>query len=70
MEYRGKSYNVVQGLGANIWKWKVELDEKTFKSGEAKTRAAAETAARWVINEALAPTERKPLPPSGNRNPD
>jgi hypothetical protein len=36
MEYRGKSYSIVQGPGAHIWKWKVELDEKTFKSGEGK----------------------------------
>jgi hypothetical protein len=48
----------------------VELDEKTFKSGEAKTRAAAETAARWCINEALATTESKPGPAPGDRNPD
>jgi hypothetical protein len=35
MEYRGKQYTIVQGVGPNLWKWTVRLDEKTVKSGEA-----------------------------------
>jgi hypothetical protein len=41
MEYRGKYYTIVQGSGPDSWKRTVHLDEKTVKSGEAKTRAAA-----------------------------
>jgi hypothetical protein len=54
MEYRGKNYTIVQGVEADTWKWAVQLDEKTVKSGEAKTRAAA-TNAVWAIDKALAP---------------
>jgi hypothetical protein len=38
MEYRGKSYSIVQGIGPDSWKWTVQLDERTVKSGVAKTR--------------------------------
>src|SRR5258708_4706638 len=41
MEYRGKTYTIVQGIGPNSWKWKVRLDEKTVKSGEAPSRDGA-----------------------------
>jgi len=54
MEYRGKNYTIVQGVEADTWKWAVQLDEKTVKSGEAKMRKAA-TNAVWAIDKALAP---------------
>ena len=41
MEYRGKHYTVVQGIVRDLWHWKVYLDEKNVKSGEAKSRDAA-----------------------------
>jgi hypothetical protein len=53
MEHRGKNYTIVQGVERDTWKWTVELDEKTVKSGEAKTRASAATNAVWAINKAL-----------------
>jgi hypothetical protein len=53
MEHRGKGYTVVQGVDADSWKWAVHIDEKTVKSGDAKTRAAAVTNAIWVIDKAL-----------------
>ena len=55
MEYRGKNYTTVQGVEPDTWKWAVQLDEKTVKSGEAKTRASAATNAVWAIDKALAP---------------
>jgi hypothetical protein len=55
MEYRGKSYTVAQGIGPDSWKWTVQLDERTVKSGQAKTRASATTSAIWAIDKALAP---------------
>ncbi len=54
MEYRGKRFTIVQGIGPDSWKWAVYLDEKTVKSGEAKTRASAQTRAIWAIDKALA----------------
>jgi hypothetical protein len=58
MEYRGKHYTVVQGIGPHSWKWSVRLDEKTLKSGESKTRASAVTNAVWLIDKALAPKKK------------
>jgi hypothetical protein len=59
MEYRGKHYTIVEGIGPDSWKWKVHLDDKTVKSGEAPTRAAAMNAAVWVIDKALRPKKVK-----------
>ena len=70
MEYRGKHYTMVQGIGPDSWKWKVHLDEKTVKSGEAKSRDAAKVTVVWLIDRALAPKKVRlaPLtkpPPAG-----
>jgi hypothetical protein len=63
MDYRGKHYTIVQGSGPDSWKWTVQLDDRTVKSGEAKSRAAARNSAVWLIDRALAPKEAKPTPP-------
>ena len=60
MEYRGKHYTIVHGVGPNSWKWKVQLDEKNVKTGEAKSRDAARTTVIWLIDRALTSTEAKP----------
>jgi hypothetical protein len=62
MEYRGKRFTIVQGIGPESWKWAVYLDEKIVKSGEAKTRASAQTNAIWAIDKALAKKRVKPHP--------
>jgi hypothetical protein len=41
MQYRGKYYVVAQGIEPSSWKWTVDLDERTSKSGETKTRGLA-----------------------------
>jgi hypothetical protein len=53
MEYRGKHYSIVPGIGPDSWKWTVRLDEKNVKAGQAKSRAAA---------KALAPKKLIPRP--------
>jgi hypothetical protein len=55
MEYRGKQYTIVQGVGPNFWKWTVHLDEKTVKSGEATSRPAAVNSVVWLIDKHLRP---------------
>jgi hypothetical protein len=30
LEYRGKSYTIVQGIEPNLWKWKVQLTRPPF----------------------------------------
>jgi hypothetical protein len=55
MEYRGKTYTVVQGVSRHSWKWTVQIDEKTITSGEAPSREAARHSVVWVVDRALAP---------------
>jgi hypothetical protein len=64
MEYRGKHYTIVQGIGPDSWKWSVYLDEKSIKSGESKTRVSAKTSAVWLIDKALSPKKAKMIPPA------
>ena len=59
MQYRGKTYTVVQGIEPNSWKWRVKLDEKTARSGEAPTRAAAMNSIAWLVDKSLA-TKKPP----------
>jgi hypothetical protein len=42
MEYRGKRYTIVQGIGAESWTWTVHFNQTT-KVGKAKTRQVAVT---------------------------
>jgi hypothetical protein len=65
MEYRGKNYSIVQGVGPHSWKWMVQLDEKTIKSGEAPSREAAKNNVVWQVDKALA-TRKVKLQPSGD----
>ena len=65
MEYRGKQYTVVQGIGRDSWRWTVHLDEKTIKSGQATSRTAAMNSVVWLIDKALEPKKVNPDPPSG-----
>jgi hypothetical protein len=53
MEYRGRTYSVVQGLQGS-WKWSVHLDGRT-KSGKAPDRNAGIKFAEKEIDRALAP---------------
>jgi hypothetical protein len=60
MEYRGKTINIVQGIEPNSWRWTVHLDEKTVKTGMAVSRESAMNSAVWLIDRALAKTDRVP----------
>jgi hypothetical protein len=53
MQYRGKDYIVVQGIEPDSWKWTVDLDEQTSKSGEAKTRGLAVSAVVLLVDRLL-----------------
>jgi hypothetical protein len=63
MEYRGKQYTIVQGVGPDSWRWTVHLDEKTIKSGQATSRSAAMTSVVWLIDKALEPRKVAPDAP-------
>jgi hypothetical protein len=54
MEYRGKSYTILQGVEPDTWKWTVDLDDQNAKSGTANTRAAAMTSVVMLVDKALA----------------
>ena len=64
MEYRGKLYTIVQGVGPHSWKWKVDLEENNVKTGEAKSRDAAKNTVIWLIDRVLASKAAKPRAPS------
>jgi hypothetical protein len=53
MQYRGKHYIVIQGIEPDSWKWTVDLDEQTSKSGEAKTRGLAVSAVVLLVDRLL-----------------
>jgi hypothetical protein len=64
MEYRGKHYTIVQEIAPHSWKWTVQLDEKTVKSGVASSRDAAKNSVVWLIDKALALKKAKLTPPN------
>jgi len=66
MEYRGKQYTIVQGVGPDSWRWTVHLDEKTIKSGQATSGSAAMSSVVWLIDKALEPKKGTPCAPSAN----
>jgi hypothetical protein len=53
MQYRGKHYTVVRGIEPDSWKWTVDLDEQTSRSGEAKTRGLAVSAVVLLVDRLL-----------------
>jgi hypothetical protein len=53
MEYRGKTYTIVR-LESHSWKWTVQLNEKTVRSGVSPSREAARTSVVWFVDKALA----------------
>jgi hypothetical protein len=63
MDYRGKHFTIVQGIGPNSWQWRVHLDEKSAKAGQAPSRAAAMNDVVWAVDKALTAKKLKPLPP-------
>jgi hypothetical protein len=62
MEYRGKQYSVVQGLGHPTWKWAVDLNGHV-KSGKAMSREVGIKLAESEIDRALAPKKKRLVPP-------
>jgi hypothetical protein len=63
MDYRGKHFTIVQGIGPDSWKWRVHLDEKSAKAGEAPSRSAAMNSVVWAIDKALNTKKLRPIPP-------
>ena len=61
MDYRGKHFTIVQGIGPDSWKWRVHLDEKSAKGGEAPSRSAAMSNVVWAVDKALKPKKLKPM---------
>jgi hypothetical protein len=63
MEYRGKRYTIVQGIGAESWTWTVHCNQTT-KVGKAKTRQVAVAKVVRLIDGALAPKKEPSISPS------
>ena len=52
MEYRGFSFNVVQGLGRDFWRWFATIKGIEL-SGDAATEAEAISEAQQAIDRAI-----------------
>jgi hypothetical protein len=52
MQHRGFSFNVVQGLGHDFWRWFATIDRLEL-SGDASTRAEAISDAQEAIDRAF-----------------
>jgi hypothetical protein len=61
MDYRGKRYNIVEGIRPDSWKWTVQLHDKSVKSGEAATYEAARVRVMWTIDRAREHTKKNRL---------
>jgi hypothetical protein len=59
MLYRGREYTIGQGPGRRSWKWTVQLDEQTVRTGEANSREAARIAVGRLIDKSLMPKNAK-----------
>jgi hypothetical protein len=70
MEYRGKQYTVVQGIQRSAWKWTVQLDEGTIKSGTAETRHLAPTGGCCRMRETMESSMSKAGLDNRHRNRD
>ena len=62
LKHRGLEYNVVQGLGRQLWKWGLVL-EGTAVTGQAATKAEAVAEAERAIDRALASKKLKLVRP-------
>ena len=51
-EYRGKNYLILKGDEPDSWRWAVTLDDRTTRSGEARSRAAALTQVVLLVDQA------------------
>jgi len=66
LRYRDVEYNVVQGLGRQLWKWSCALEAKTV-SGQAATKVEAVSEAERAIDRALTPKKLRIVRPSDDR---
>src|SRR4051794_8067399 len=66
LKHRGLEYNVVQGLGRQLWKWGFVL-AGTVVTGQAATKAEAVAEAERAIERALTPKKLKLVRPEGER---
>jgi hypothetical protein len=62
LKYRDVEYNVVQGLGRQLWKWGFAFEGKA-RTGQAATKAEAVAEAERAIDKALIPKKLKLVPP-------
>jgi hypothetical protein len=63
MEYRGIEYTVVQGIGRQVWKWSVSLDNRVPIRGQAAIKSEAVAEAERAIDRALAPKKLRLVQP-------
>jgi hypothetical protein len=62
VRYRDVDYTIVQGLGRQLWKWAVTVNDVALK-GQAATKSEAVADVERAIDRALAPKKLRLLRP-------
>lgn len=62
LKHRDIEYTVVQGLGRQLWKWTVTINDMTLR-GQAATKPEAIADSERAIDRALAPKKLRLVRP-------
>ena len=61
MKYQDIEFTIVQGLGGQLWKWSLSIEDVTLK-GQAATKSEAIAEAERAIDRSLSPKKLKLVP--------
>ena len=62
MKYQDIEFTIVQGLGRELWKWSLTIEDVTLK-GQAATKSEAIAEAERAIDRSLSRRNLKVVPP-------
>ena len=62
MKYQDIEFTIVQGLGRELWKWSLTIEDVTLK-GQAATKSEAIAEAERAIHRSLSRRNLKVVPP-------
>jgi hypothetical protein len=62
LKYQDIEFTIVQGLGRELWKWSLTIEDVTLK-GQAATKSEAIAEAERAIDRSLSRRNLKVVPP-------
>jgi hypothetical protein len=63
LKYQDIEFTIVQGLGRELWKWSLTIEDVTLK-GQAATKSEAIAEAERAIDRSLSRRNLKVVPPN------